>query len=77
MKTKIILCSSLKFAFYEWHRLADKYYNMWANICRKPLSLTSTTGTKYIFWPEYEIDKLDISGDFISVNEVNPQESEE
>lgn len=77
MKTKIVLCPTLRYAFYEWLRLADTYYDMWADICRKPMSLTSKTGVKYIFCSENETDKLKgFNGDFIRLDEVDLQESE-
>lgn len=75
MKTKIVVCPTLKYAFYEWHRLADKYSDMWTYICRKPMSLTSKMGIKYIFISENETDKLKgFHGDFIRLDEVNPLE---
>ena len=75
MKTKIVVCPTLRYAFYEWHRLADTYSDMWANICRKPMSLTSKMGVKYIFLSENETDKLKgFHGEFISWDEVEPQE---
>ena len=78
MKTKIVLCPTLRFAFYEWQRLADTYADMWVNVCRKSMSLTSKTGVKYIFRSENEMDKLKgFHGDFISWDEVDPQESED
>lgn len=78
MKTKIILCPTLRFAFYEWHRLANMYSDMWVNVCRKPMSLTSRMGVKYIFHLENEMDKLKgFHGDFIRWDEVDPQERDE
>jgi len=78
MTTKIVLCPTLRFAFYEWHRLADAYSDMWVDVCRKPMSLTSKMGVKYIFCSENEMDKLKgFHGDFISWDEIEPQESED
>lgn len=75
MKTKIVVCPTLRYAFYEWHRLVDTYSDMWAYICRKPMSLTSRMGVKYIFLSENETDKLKgFRGDIIGVDEVNPLE---
>lgn len=73
MKTKIVLCPTLRFAFYEWHRLADTYSYMWVEICRKPMSLTSVTGTKYIFCSINETDKLKGFYDevFINIDEID------
>lgn len=78
MKTKIVVCPTLRYAFYEWHRLADKYSDMWVNICRKPMSLTSKMGVKYIFCSEDEVDKLKgFHGHIIGVGTVNPHEGSE
>ena len=77
MKTKIVLCPTLRVAFYEWHRLADTYSYMWVEICRKPMSLTSITGTKYIFCSENETDKLKgLRVDFIGIDEIELQAKE-
>jgi len=73
MKTKMVVCPTLRFAFYEWHRLANTYSNMWADICRKPMSLTSKTGVKYIFCSENETHKLKgFHEDFIRWDMVEP-----
>lgn len=73
MKTKIVLCTTLRYAFYEWHRLADTYSDMWVNVGRKPMSLTNRMGVKYIFLSENEIDRLKgFNGDIIGCNEVEP-----
>lgn len=77
MKTEIVLCPSLRRAFYEWHRLADTYPDMWIDVCRKPMSLTSIYGVKYIFCSENEQYKLrGFHGDIISFDEfeIEPQE---
>ena len=54
LKEVIIVCPTLRRAFYEWHRLAENCTEMWVDVCRKPMSLTSVTGTKYIFHSENE-----------------------
>jgi len=70
MKTKIVLCPTLRRAVYEWHRLADTYPDMWVDICRKPMSLTSVLGVKYVFHSETETDIIKgLRGDLISVDE--------
>ena len=80
MTTKIVLCPTLRRAFYEWHRLADTYPDYWVNVCEKPMSLTSVLGTKYIFCSVNEVDKLagHKSDDFVAIDEISPRpESEE
>jgi len=81
MKTIIVSCPTLRRAFYEWHRLADNYPDIWINVCRKPMSLTSKYGVKYIFRSENEIHELKgFRGDIIAVDDlllVEPQESED
>lgn len=78
MKTEIVLCPTLRRAFYEWHRLADTYPDMWTDICRNPMSLTSIYGVKYIFRSDNEPDKLyGFHGDVIVVDEFELPESEE
>lgn len=73
MKTKMVVCPTLRRAFYEWHKLADTYSDMWINICRKPMSLTSKTGVKYIFCSENETYKLKgFHEDFIRWDMVEP-----
>ena len=78
MKTKIVLCPTLKFASYEWHRLVDTYPDMWVKVSkRNPMSLTSKYGVKYVFYSENETDKLKgLRGDFISWNEIDPRKGE-
>ena len=79
VKTKIVICPTLRRAFYEWQRLANTYPDMWTNICKNPMCLTSTTGTKYIFHLEDELNKLrGCHADFISIDEFEMNiESEE
>ena len=78
MKTEIILCPTVRVALYAWHRLTDTYPDMFVNICRNPMSLTSITGTKYIFCPENETYKLKgLRCDFISIDEFDIHENEE
>lgn len=72
MVTKIVLCPTLRHAFLEWHRLADKYFDIWANIRRKPMSLTSKMGVEYIFYTENEVSTLrGYHGDFIGIDDVD------
>ena len=78
MKTEIVLCPTLRRAFYEWHRLADTYPDMWVNVCRKPMSLTSKMGVKYIFCSDNETDKLKgFHADFTSIDDIELQESDD
>lgn len=78
MKTEIVLCPTLRRAFYEWHRLVNAYPDMWTDVCRKPMSLTSIYGVKYIFRSENETDKLrGLHVDIISIDELPNAESEE
>jgi len=71
IKTRIILCPTLRRAYYEWHKLATTYPDMWIKCCRNPMSLTSVTGIKYMFYLENEIDKLrGRRADFISVDDI-------
>lgn len=74
MKTKIVICPTLRRAFYEWHRLADTYADMWVDIRRKPMSLTSALGVKYVFCSEAETDIIKgLHGDLISIEEIDIQ----
>ena len=79
MTTKIVICPTLRRAFYEWNRLADTYPDMWVDVCRNPMSLTSKYGVKYIFHSENETYKLrGYHADFISIDEFDMKsESEE
>ncbi len=64
-------------ALYEWRRFADAYSDMWVDVHRRPMTLTSKTGVTYIFHSKAEVDKLKgYHADFISCDEVDPLESE-
>lgn len=52
--------------------------DIWVNVCRKSMSLTSKYGVKYIFHSENESDGLrGCHADFITIDEVEPQERSE
>ena len=77
MKTKIVICPTLERALYEWRRFANAYPDMWIDVRRRPMTLTSKTGVTYIFHSKAEVDKLKgYHADFISCDEVDPLESE-
>ena len=72
MKTIIVLCPTLRRALNEWHRLADTYPDMWINVRRKPMSLTSKYGVKYIFFSENEPEKIrGLYGDIVSIDDIS------
>ena len=71
MKTKIIIFPTLRYAFYEWHRLIDTYPDSWVEVCRKPMSLTTKDGTNYVFHSESEVYCLKgCHAEFISPDEI-------
>lgn len=72
MITKVVVCDSLREAFYYWHKFAAKYYDTWVEVHRKPMSLVSNTH-KYIFHSQFETDYLRrySKDDFVSANEFD------
>ena len=68
---RIVMCNTLRRAFYEVNELAHKYPDLWIEKNRKPLSLTSIFGVRYIFHSETEVYALRGSrSDIISIADV-------
>lgn len=68
---KIVLCDTLRRAFYWFNELAYKYPDLWIKKSREPMSLTSTYGVRYIFRSKTEFDKIrGARADIISIDKV-------
>lgn len=71
MKTKIVVFPTMRQAVYEWRRLKNTYPDAWIECRQYPMSLTSVTGTKYMFYSETEPYKLrGLRGDFIAIDDI-------
>ena len=58
MIDKIVLCNTLRSAFYWFNELNRKYPSLWIAKSRESMSLTSTYMVRYIFCSATQADKL-------------------
>lgn len=70
-KLSIVVFPTMRQAVYEWRRLKNTYSDAWIECRQYPMSLTSVTGMKYMFYSETETDKLrGLRGDFITIDDI-------